>query len=182
MIKKWELLSSELAYENPFVSVLTETLKRSDGRIIENYYSIKRRDAVYVVALTRDYKIPLVYQYKNGVKDVIWELPAGFVEANESPLESARRELLEETGFAAEEYMLLGSFVPNPSLSGNKNFVFLSKNAKKISEQQLDVNEEIKVQLFALEELVEAIKKRQSQFVGCQDQLNLLLASEELNK
>lgn len=182
MIKKWKLLKSELTYESPFVSVYSENLQRGDGKVVENYYSIKRRDAVYVIGLTDQRKIPLVYQYKNGVKDLIWELPAGFVEENESPLESAKRELLEETGFSAQEYIDLGIFAPNPSLSENRNYIFLGKSAKKISEQKLDQNEEIEVKLFELEQLVNDIKKRKSQFVGSQDQLGLLLAWEELNK
>lgn len=182
MIEKWKLLKSEIAYHNPFVSVYDETLERANGKIVENYYSIKRRDAVYVIGLTEKGEIPLVYQYKNGVKDLIWELPAGFIEENESPLTAAKREFLEETGFTAEEYIDLGNFTPNPSLSGNKNFIFLGLKANKVAEQNLDQNEEIEVKLFNLEKLVDDIKKRESQFVGSQDQLGLLLAFEELNK
>lgn len=182
MIEKWKLVNSKLAYDSPFVSVYDETLQRADGKVIENYYSIKRRDAVYVVGLTSEGQIPLVFQYKNGVKDVIWELPAGFVEENEEPKEAAQRELKEETGFVSTDYISLGTFLPNPSLSANKNFIFLAKSSIKAAEQSLDQNEEIEVKLFDFEKLVRDIKKRQSQFVGAADQLGLLLAWEELKK
>ncbi len=182
MLKKWKLLKSNVAYESPFVTVYDETLQRSDEKIVEHYYSIKRRDAVYVIGLTDTGELPLVYQYKNGVKDLIWELPAGFVEENENPFEAAERELLEETGFTAEDYINLGTFAPNPSLSKNKNYIFLGRAAKKVVNQNLDQNEEIEVKMFELKKLVADIKKRKSQFIGSQDQLGLLLAFEELNK
>lgn len=180
MIKKWELVESKIDYRNDFVTVLKETLKRSNGELVRDYYAIARRNAVYVIALTYEQEVPLVYQYKNGVKELIWELPAGFVEDGEEPLTSGQRELLEETGYQAEDYSLLGQFVPNPSLSANKNFIFLARNAKKVAEQKLDKNEEIEVKLFPIEKLVKDIREGQSQFIGSQDQLGLLLAWEKI--
>lgn len=181
-LKKWQLLKSEIDYQSDFVSVFNETLQRADGKVIENYYALKRRNAVYVIGLNKQGQLPLVFQYKNGVKDLVWELPAGFVEENEEPLQAAKRELLEETGFAAENYIDLGTFVPNPSLSENKNFIFLGTEAQQIAAQKLDPNEEIEVKMFGLEKLVIDIKNRNSQFVGSQDQLGILLAWEEINK
>lgn len=182
MIEKWELLESKVDYENPFLSVSREKLKRSDGRIVENFYAVKRRDAVFVAALTVDKQIPLVYQYKNGVKEVIWELPAGFIEDSEQPEEAARRELLEETGFAGEKLSFLGKFAPNSGISDNRNLLFLVQNAEKTTEQKLDQNEEIEVKLFDLEKLVVDIKKRNSIFIDTQSQLSLLLVWEFLDR
>lgn len=180
MIKKWKLLKQNLVYDNPFLSIYEESLQRPDGKIIDRYYSVKRRDAAFVIALTKEQKVPLVYQYKNGVKDLIWELPAGFIEENEDPTEAAYRELLEETGFSADKFELLGKYVPNPSISNNQNFVFLVQDARKVAEQKLDSNEDIEVKLFDFPELLESIKKRQSLFIDCQSQLSLLLLGEKL--
>jgi len=182
MIEKWELLESRVDYENPFLSVSKEKLKRPDGKIVEDYYSIKRKDAVFIAAVTSDKQVPLVYQYKNGVKKVIWELPAGFVDDGEQPEEAAKRELLEETGFAGEKPSLLGEFVPNPSVSNSRHFLFLVLDTEKIAEQNLDQNEEIEVKMFDLEKLVADIKKRQSIFIDVQSQLSLLLVGEFLKK
>lgn len=181
-IKKWELLKQEIAFSSDFISVYKETLKRPDNRLVNDYYSLKRRDAVFIVALTEEKLVPLVFQYKNGVKDLIWELPAGFVEDNELPIEAAKRELLEETGFTAENFQYLASFSPSPSLSGNKSHVFVAFKAKKTSEQSLDDNEEIEMKLFNFEELVSGIKRRKSIFIDNQSPFSLILASEELNK
>ena len=181
-IKKWELLKQEVAFSSDFIAVYKETLKRPDNRVVNDYFSIKRRDAVFIIALTVGKQIPLVFQYKNGVKDLIWELPAGFVEDGEEPIEAAKRELLEETGFAAENYQLLGSFSPNPSLSGNKHHIFLAFNAKRISEQKLDYNEEIEMKLFSFEDLVISIKQRNSIFIDIQSPFSIILAAEEMKK
>ncbi len=181
MIEKWTLLKQTTVYENPFLTIYEEELRSSDGRIIPQYYSVKRRDAAFIIALTSNKQVPLVFQYKNGVKDLIWELPAGFIEEKEEPELAARRELSEETGFEATEFELLGRYAPNPSISNNRNFVFLAKDATKVAEQHLDQNEEIEVKLFDLQELFADIKNQRSVFVDCQSQLSLLLLGEKLN-
>ena len=181
MSEKWTLLKQTVVYENPFLTIYEEELRSSDGKIIPQYYSVKRRDAAFIIALTPKQQVPLVFQYKNGVKDLIWELPAGFIEEYEDPESAARRELSEETGFAAAKFELLGKYAPNPSISNNRNFVFLAKDATKATEQHLDQNEEIEVKLFDLPELLTGIKNQKSIFVDCQSQLSLLLLGETLN-
>ncbi len=180
--EKWKVLNSEEVYSSQFVTLYKEKLEKPDGTVVKDFFSVKRRDAVFVIALSSDEKVPLVYQYKNGIKEVIYELPAGFIEDNEEPLQAGIRELMEETGYAGKEQIPLGSFVPNPSISSNRNFVFLFKNAEKVAEQRLDGNEVIDVRLFKLQDLVDSIKVRQSIFVDTQSQLAILLAWEEINK
>ncbi len=182
MVKKWRLLTSKVAYENPFLTVYNESLQRSDGKVIADYYAVKRRDAAFVAALTKDNQVLLVNQYKNGVKEVVWELPAGFIEEGEEPLAAAKRELLEETGYESDNFDFIGKFAPNPAISPNRNFVFLAKDATKVAEQKLDVNEEIEVQTFDLGSLVQDIKTGKSLFIDCQSQLSLLLIVEILKK
>lgn len=178
MIKKWKLLESKEVFKSSFITLLQEKLEKPDGTIVPEYYSIKRRDVVYVVALTNKSEAVLVYQYKNGVKDLIWELPAGFVEDGEKPVETAARELLEETGFKGETADYLGAFTAAAGSSGNQNHFYLVRNAKKVAEQSLDEHEEIEVKLFNFQDLVTAIKKRKTFLVDSQSQLALLLTAE----
>lgn len=180
MIKKWKLLGQKKVFESNFITLFQEKLEKEDGEVVDDYYSVKRRDAVFAVALTKDLKIVLVYQYKNGVKKVIWEIPAGFIEDNEKPEEAGRRELLEETGFTSKEGVKVGGFIPNTGISPNVNYVYLFLEAEKIKEQNLDKNEAIEVKLFPLKLLVEEIKKRKTFFIDTQSQLALLLVWELL--
>ena len=110
MLSKWKLLESKPVFKSSFITLLQEKLEKPDGTVVADYYSIKRRDVVYTVALTNKNDVLLVCQYKNGVKDLIWELPAGFVDQGEKPVEAATRELLEETGYKGETIDYLGAF------------------------------------------------------------------------
>src|SRR5512138_838756 len=68
-----------------------------------------------ILALTKNGEAVLVKQYRHGVCEVLWVLPGGVVEEGEDPMEGAKRELLEETGFAATGLILVGRLYPNPA-------------------------------------------------------------------
>ena len=176
MIKKWKILESKNIFSSRFVTLKEEKLQRGDGKIIHPYYAIERPDVVYVIALTNDNGIVLVYQYKNGIKDTVWELPAGFIDEGELPTESAKRELLEETGYSGEKILWLGGFNSGAGLSRNTNHFFLVRNAEKISDQKLDENEEIEVKIFPVRKILSDIKSHKSIFPEVQSQLGVLLA------
>ncbi len=74
------------------------------------YTVIERSDAVFVVPVTVEGSIVLIHNYRYTVRRWLWEVPAGSVEPGDSPLESARRELLEETGGSARSMIPVGSF------------------------------------------------------------------------
>ncbi|HEY4695201.1 MAG TPA: NUDIX hydrolase [Candidatus Nanoarchaeia archaeon] len=182
MLKKWELLKSETVFESDYVRLYRDTLEKGSGKIVEDFYSIERKNWIEVLALTDENTLPLVYQYRNGLKDTIWTLPAGYIDQGQTPEEAAKRELLEETGFTAENFSNLGSFAPSPGFTSELAFVFLARGARKIQKQQLDENEEIEVKLFKFGDLLESIKKKAKLLVDSTTVLSLLLAEKELNK
>lgn len=96
----------------------------------------------------------MIQQYRHGVRDVLWEFPGGVVEDEEDPLEGARRELLEETGYAASQMIEIARLYPNPALQTNTLYGYLALDAEKVSEQVLDAGEDIEVHLVPLEELI----------------------------
>lgn len=180
MLKKWELLSSRPVFESDYISVYQDKLKCPNGNIVGSFFTVKRKDAAYIVALTAEKEVIIVRQYKNGAKDLVYEIPAGFVEENENPQATAERELLEETGFKGSKTLYLGSYLPNMGGSGSYNHYFLIRNAAKVANQNLDVNEDIEVHLISLRRLVAEIRARKSLFIDNQSQLALLLVWEEL--
>ena len=90
------------------------------------HYSISTRDYLSVLAVTGDGTFPLVRQFRPAVEMVTLELPGGHVEANETPEEAARKELREETGFIADELILLGTLSPDTGRLANRMWCFFA--------------------------------------------------------
>ena len=178
MIKKWKILESKEIYSSHFITLKEEKLERPDGKIVTPYYAIERPDVVYVIALTKNIEIVLVYQYKNGIKDLVLELPAGFIDKGESPKEAAKRELLEETGYSGKGFTKIGGFNSGAGLSRNTNYFYVVKDVEKTSEQNLDENEEIDVKVFPFNKILSNIKNWNSILPEVQSQLGILLAEK----
>ena len=112
-----------------------------------------------ILAVTKNNEAVLIRQYRHGVQDVMWEIPGGVVEDGEYPIESVKRELLEETGYTSSNIISLGKFHPNPALQTNTMYCYLALDSEKVGEQHLDGAEEIEVHLVPLDELIPMIKQ-----------------------
>jgi 8-oxo-dGTP pyrophosphatase MutT (NUDIX family) len=98
-----------------------------------------------VVALTLDHKLLFVDQYRHANQLVSRELPAGVIEPDETPLAAAKRELLEETGYVAEEWLPLIELLPEPSKVKTRANFFLARGARRVAAQRPDSTEQIHV-------------------------------------
>lgn len=104
---------------------------------------LEANDWVNVVALTTGGNVVLVEQFRFGAGTVSLEVPAGVVETGEDPLDAAKRELLEETGYVAQEWVSMGSADPNPAFMDNACHLWLATGAVKTGDQHLDTGEDI---------------------------------------
>jgi len=131
-----------------------DKVQLSNGKIIEDYYVWEFPPWNNVLAITKDKKFVLIRQYRHGIGKVLYELPAGVHDkAGESVLESAQRELLEETGFGGGSWKPLMKLSANPALQNNITYSFLAEGVEPISQQSLDATEEITVHLVSLDAL-----------------------------
>lgn len=156
-MKPWEILSSENVFDTFWVKIRKDAVRLANGVELNDFYVVERRDFAVIFGLTPDNKVPLVRQYKHGVKDFLLELPAGFIEDNEDPAHAARREFAEETGFQAQTYEPLGKLFVGPSNMNHTAYAYIARNARNTGLQSLDDTEDIEVVLTPLEEVVRAV-------------------------
>lgn len=152
-IQPWKVLES--SYVRP--SFRIDKCELANGNLLDATI-FEFRAWANILALTKNGEAVLVKQYRHGVCETLWEIPGGVVEDGEEPLDGARRELLEETGYVSSRMIPLGRLYPNPALQTNTLHCFLALDAEKVGEQSLDAGEDIEVHLVPLEKLIEMAK------------------------
>lgn len=167
-IKKWEKLStSEVAKARVFslhvarmrrpITERQEALGETEEKE-DDYYTIKSPDWSNIIALTEDKQVVLIEQFRHGVEDITLEIPGGILDPNENPEEAVVRELREETGYSVKEVHSLGWVHPNPAMMANKCHLYFGTGARLTSDTDMDEDEDIRVRLASLEQVVEFIK------------------------
>lgn len=148
MIKKWKTLGSEYLIRCPWLTARRDTVELPDGTVHPEYYVLEYPSWVNVIAITSENRFVMIEQYRHGLADVFTELVAGVVEESEEPLAAARRELLEESGYAGGEWELMTVLSQNPSTTNNFTYCYIARGVVKVAEQNLDATEDIAVRLL----------------------------------
>ena len=157
--RKWRVLHSEYLARKPWFTVRHESLALPDGRTIPDYYVFEYPEWVNITAIDREGRFVMIDQYRHGLGETSYEIPAGVVEPSDaSQLDAARRELREETGYGGGEWRLLTSISANPATQNNLTHCFLATGVERIGEQQLDATEDIRVHLFSRDEVRELLR------------------------
>ena len=151
--KKWEILESEYLIRRPWLTARRDHVRLPDGVENKEYYVLEYPDWVNVIAITADGKFVMERQYRHGLQWTGYEICAGVCESGENPLEAAKRELWEETGFGGGEWKLQMTISANTSTMTNLCHCFVATGVERISEQHLEATEDISVHLLTVDEV-----------------------------
>ena len=168
----WEEVSTEHIVQDEWIDFRKTAYRFPDGKIFEPFYTYSRRDYVVIVASDEDGKYLCVRQFRQGIREVTTEFPAGGIEradgkqygdrvptSSEDALAAAKRELSEETGYESDEWTHLITIPSNATIADNLAHIYLARNCKKMSGQNLDEMEFLNVEKYSADEIEQMISK-----------------------
>ena len=167
----WEEIRTEHIVQDEWIDFRRSAYRFPDGSVFEPFYSYSRRDYVVIVASDTDGNYLCVRQFRQGIKKVTTEFPAGGIErtdgreygsgsdslASGKALEAARRELLEETGYVSDDWRHLLTVPSHATIADNYAHIFVAKNCIKSGEQDLDETEFLNVRKYSADEIEDMI-------------------------
>ena len=157
----WTILDTQYISHHPYFTARKDRCRKPDGGIVPEYFVVELPPSVCVLPITENNEVVMVRQYRHPIKQAILEIPGGFVDASEDPGDAARRELLEETGYAFDKVTALGKIAANPGVLDNFTYLYLATGGRPVQEQHLDPNEQIEIVLLPLEDLVKMLKRNE---------------------
>ncbi|MBP2298653.1 NUDIX hydrolase [Azospirillum picis] len=156
-LKPWTVLDSrELLDASPYLKLRAETVRLPDGRTVDGFYQLDQPDFALMFVETEDGRVVMLRTYKHGPRRVSLTFPAGAIEPGEEPLDAAKRELLEETGYAADDWTPLGGYVVGANIRGSTCHMFHARGARKVAEPDNGDLEDMRIELHTIGGLIEA--------------------------
>ena len=165
----WEEIKTEHIVKDEWIDFRKSSFRFPDGSVYEPFYSYSRRNYVVIVASDTEGRVICVRQFRQGISEVTTEFPAGCFESKdgketgpegkEPALEAAKRELKEETGYESDEWTHLLTVPSNATIADNYAYLFMAKNCRRVSGQDLDDTEFLNVELHSEDEIEKLISE-----------------------
>ena len=173
----WEEIKTEHIVKDEWIDFRKSAYRFPDGSVFEPFYNYSRRNYVVIVASDTEGRFICVRQFRQGIKEVTTEFPAGGLErkdgkeygaagklsASEDSLEAAKRELMEETGYESDEWTHLLTGPSNATIADNYAYLYMAENCRRVAGQSLDETEFLNVELHTEDEIEELIAKGEFQ-------------------
>ncbi|HEY2781435.1 MAG TPA: NUDIX hydrolase [Steroidobacteraceae bacterium] len=152
---KPSVVASTPAHDGRVIKVSTERLRYSNGREYDIDY-VRHPGAAAVVAVDAANRVCLVRQYRHGIQDFLWEIPAGKLDAGEPPEVCAVRELREETGVSARRWTPLGLYIPAPGIFTEIIHLYLARDLN-VGAANPDADEELELKWLPIGQAIELV-------------------------
>jgi 8-oxo-dGTP pyrophosphatase MutT (NUDIX family) len=149
--------ASELKFEGRVIDVSSERLRYANGREYDIDF-VRHPGAAAVVAVDAQDRLCVVRQYRHGIADFLWEIPAGKLDRGEAPELCAVRELAEETGVTARRWSSLGLYIPAPGIFTEVIHLFLAQELE-VGTASPDADEELEIEWLPFREAFERVAR-----------------------
>jgi 8-oxo-dGTP pyrophosphatase MutT (NUDIX family) len=149
-VERWSQIEEELVADMRIFQLVRLSARSPRTGQLRDLARVHAGDWVNVIPVTDDGQVVLVRQYRHGVDEITLEIPGGLIDAGETPLEAARRETQEETGFSGGNLISLGVVQPNPAFIDNRCHSFLLEGCRRTHDLALDDGEDIEVVSYPL--------------------------------
>jgi|SRR6187200_298584 ADP-ribose pyrophosphatase len=165
MISDWKTIQSNLIFENPWIELYQDKVEIRTGKIM-HYTWYKSSDVVIIVPFINKDTLVMIRQYRYPLRKVLLEFPAGHIENGEDAEKTAKRELLEETGYLANEIQYIYTYHPSVSKSRQRVHIFRAKDLIEDKSNYDGTEDIVRLEIVSIGKLENMIKKRRIQNAG----------------
>ncbi len=155
---RWNIDAKKTLWNGRIFSLESYACSHPGKNVSHDFIIVNSRDWINIVALTEDGKFIMVRQHRLGTDEMTLETTAGVMEQGEDPVEAARRELSEETGYEPSSMTLMKTLTANPAIMNNRIHFFLATGCRKVSGQNLDHAEDIDVELYTRQQILDMMQ------------------------
>ena len=148
-------ITTQHVHRGRVIEVTSERLRYANGRIYD-LDLVHHPGAAAVVPIDAEGRVCLVRQYRIGIEDFMWEIPAGKLDVGEPPATCAVRELKEETGIVADQWTSLGLFIPAPGIFTEIIYLYLARSLH-VGKPAPDADEDLELQWLPLDEALQRV-------------------------
>ncbi len=158
MKNPWQTLDVEVAYENPWIKITHRNVLNPAGN--PGIYGVVhfKNIAIAILPLDENYNTWLVGQFRYTLDEYSWEIPEGGSPLNAPPLESAKRELMEETGIVAASWKEIGKLHTSNSVTDEQCLIYVAQDLS-FGEAEPEETEDLKVRKLPFREAVEMVMR-----------------------
>lgn len=181
-MQSWKTISRTQVFEQgPWIHLEAHQIELPDGRMINDWIWIDSPDYVIVIAQDDHQRFLVFEQTKYAALGTTLAPVGGYIQKGEEPLAAAKRELLEETGFVADEWINLGNFMTDANRGNGRGYYFLALNATKSNlTHTSDDLEEQELHFFTANQLRSALEQNQVQIITWQAGFAMALLNEKI--